>query len=263
MLAGMAGQVGRRVHRLLVAAGHEVRGVSGRAVDLTQPQAAYGLAQGCGILVSCAGASVSIWRGERRSFEDVDPVIHAALLEEAVRARVYRFVYLGVHLEGRAAHTHFVRAHERFVSLLRTAPLSATVIRPTRMFSSFQDLVPLARCGVMPLSGDGQARMNPIDPQDVADLLLRHLHAGPADVDCGGPEVLTREEIYRVIAESHGKKVWMPRVPAGLVRTPAGLLRPFHPRVADLLEFFHFAAAQDCIAPVMGQRRLKDYWRSC
>lgn len=264
LLAGAGGVVGRRVARLLCEGGHDLVPVSG--VDLTQPGTAQGLATGCEVVISCAGASVSLGSKDRRPFAAVDPVINGALLEEAIRAGAYRFVYLSVHTEETYAETAYVKAHEEFVATLRRARVEATVVRPTGIFSAFEDLLPMARSGVLPLVGDGAARTNPIDPQDVAELVAGCVASGPADLPCGGPHVLSRREINLALARAVGRdNALMPRMPAAIMRLEAKVLRPFHPRLADLLEFFAAVGTNDCIAPVRGQRTLADYLaaRSC
>jgi len=262
VLAGASGQVGRRVLALLRADGHVVNAITGR--DLTRTDAVTGLAEGCEVVISCAGASVSMRAKDKRSYGQVDPVLNRNLLEESLRAGAKRFVYLGVHVQESYAHTAYVRAHESFVEALRKAEISSTVVRPTGIFSAFEDLLPMARKGILPLIGNGLARTNPIDPQDVAELVAKYLSAGPADLPCGGPEVLTRAQINEIVGRSVGKpKAWMPKVPAGLVRMEAKLVARFHPRIAELMEFFSEVASQDCIAPIQGQRRMADYYASC
>jgi uncharacterized protein YbjT (DUF2867 family) len=259
LLAGAGGQVGRRVHQLLRASGHEVRAITGQ--DLTVPGAAEGLARDCETVISCAGASVSINSPDKRGYAKVDPIIHQQLLEEALRAGAYRFLYLSVHVEESYAHTAYVRAHECFVEALRRAPISSTVIRPTGIFSAFEDLLPVARKGYLPLIGSGLARTNPIDPQDVAELMVRNLNAGPADLPCGGPEVLTRAEINRIVGNAAGMpNAWMPKAPAGLVRMQAKVVRCFHPRMADLMEFFSEISSCNCVAPSLGRRTMGEYF---
>ena len=257
LLAGATGQVGRRVLERLRLARHDVRALAGSELDLTIPDAARDLAMGCDVVVSCAGASVSLRGKERRGYLKVDPVINGALLKEALHAGVKRFLYLGVHAQPAYAHTAYVRAHEMFVDRLRQSSMSFTVVRPTGIFSAFSDLLPMARCGFVPLIGNGQARTNPIDPDDVADILMAHLASGPAEVACGWPEILSRADINRVVARSVGKwNPFLPSMPAGIVNWEAKAMRMFHPRIADLMEFFSLVATNDCIAPALGRRRL-------
>ncbi len=255
LLAGASGQVGRRVLALLREAGHDVRAISG--LDLTRPGAAHGLAEGCEVVMSCAGASVSLAAKERRSYLQVDPVLHRHLINEALRAGAYRFVYLGVHVEEAYLQTAYVRAHEQVVVMLRETSLESTVLRPTGIFSAFEDLLPLARKGVLPRIGNGLARTNPIDPQDVAELMVAHLSAGPADLPCGGPHILTRTAINQIIG---GTTPWMPKIPAALLRAEARALGLFHRRMADLIDFFSLVATVDAIAPARGHRTLQDYF---
>lgn len=254
--------MGRRVAVLLGNAQVDVRAISGR--DLTITGAAEGLAEGCDVVMSCAGASVSMKAKDRRSYAQVDPVIHRALLKEAVRAKAYRFVYLSVHVEKGYAETAYVRAHESFVEELRRTPIASSVIRPTGIYSAFEDLLPLARRGIVPLIGNGLARTNPIDPQDVAELMVKCLRTGPSDIPCGGPDVLTRAQMNQILGQAAGKaRAWMPKAPAGLVRMEAKIVRLFHPRMADLMEFYSAVASQDCIAPMLGERRMVDFFASC
>jgi uncharacterized protein YbjT (DUF2867 family) len=148
---------------------------------------------------------VSLGAREKRGYGQVDPVLHLNLLEESLRAGTKRFVYLSVNVQEGYAHTAYLRAHERFVDALRKAPIASTVIRPTGIFSAFEDLLPMARKGILPLIGNGLARTNPIDPQDVAELVVKCLSSGPADLPCGGPEVFTRAQINEIVGRSAGK----------------------------------------------------------
>lgn len=255
LLAGAGGQVGRRVHQLLLAKGHEVNALTG--LDLTRPHSAAGVAAGCQVAVSCAGGSVSLAHPERRGYRQVDPLIHAALLPEIQRAGIKRFVYLGVHIEEGYRNTAYVEAHERVVDMLRAAALDFTVVRPTGIFTAFEDLLPLARWRLCPQIGGGLARTNPIDPQDVAELIVDHLLAGPADLPCGGPETFTRRQIQEVVC---GPGVWMPVVPPGLLHVQSRLVGLFHPRLRDLIDFFAAVSTHDAIAPATGKRRLADYF---
>jgi uncharacterized protein YbjT (DUF2867 family) len=197
---------------------------------------------------------------DKRGYSEVDPAIHRELIAEAKRAGVKRFVYLGVHREAAYANCAYVRAHEEVVEMLEGAGLSYTVVRPTGIFSAFEDLAPMAKWGVLPLVGSGQARTNPIDPMDVAEIVVRCLQEGPKDVPCGGPEVMTRREINEVVAHWVGKTgAWMPKMPAAVMRIEAKAVGVFHPRMGELMEFFSLVATDDAVAPAVGRRRMSEY----
>lgn len=259
LLAGAGGQVGRRVRALLEAGGHDVAAISGK--DLTPRDSAKGLAEGRELIVSCAGASVSTNAPDKRPYSVVDTAIHRNLILEAKRCGIKRFVYLGVHTQPHYADCRYIIAHEAVRAMLVDGEMDFTVIRPTGIYSAFADLLPFAQKGVLPLVGDGTAKTNPIDPQDVAEVLVAHLKAGPKDVPCGGPEVLTRRQVNEVIVKAAGKdKVFMPKLPAWLMRMEGKAIGIFHPRMGELLEFFSMVATGDSVAPALGKRSMTSYF---
>ncbi len=259
LLAGAGGQVGRRVRAILEANGHDVAAVTGK--DLTPPDAARGLAQGRELIVSCAGASVSTNAPDKRPYSVVDPAIHRNLILEAKRSGIKRFVYLGVHTEAHYADCRYIIAHEAVRAMLADGEMDFTVVRPTGIHSAFEDLLPYAKKGFLPLVGDGGARTNPIDPQDVAEVVVAHLKDGPKDVPCGGPEVMSRRQINEVIAKAAGKTgVFMPRIPPTVMRWEGKAIGLIHPRMGELLEFFSMVATADCIAPPLGRRSMTSYF---
>lgn len=272
LFAGATGQVGRRLLKLLPHDGHEVNSISGRSLDLTQALAGQQLseilsANNFDAVISCAGASVWLASPDKRPYSKIDLHINQVLLEAALARRVPRFLYLSVHVEDSYKHTAYVRAHESFVQQLRSAPISSTVIRPTGIFSAFEDLLPLARRGIAPLIGDGSARTNPIHPFDVAKLLAQNVESGPAEFSCGGPQILSRRQINEILLASCGRGSsfgryagWMPALPASVVRLEAKLAGLFHPRLRELMEFFSAVATHDCIAPVHGRKRLSEFF---
>jgi uncharacterized protein YbjT (DUF2867 family) len=218
------------------------------------------------VVISCAEDSVSLGHRGRRAFAAIGRVIHGAQLREAIRACAYRFFYRSVHSQETCAASEYVKAHVKFVASLWRAPVEATVVRTTGIFSALEDLLPMARCGVLPLVGNGAARTNPIDPQEVAESVAGCVASGPAGLPSGGPRVLSRREIPLARARALDRSgALLPRMPAPILRLAAKLLCPFHPRLVDLLEIFAAVGTIDCIAMVRGQRTLDGYLaaRSC
>jgi uncharacterized protein YbjT (DUF2867 family) len=96
-----------------------------------------------------------------------------ALLREAERAGVRRFVYVGVHTAAGYADTKDVRAHTDVETAVRQSRLEHAFIRPTGVFGSLAEIVEqLARRGPVPVIGKGDAQTNPIHEADVADAVL-------------------------------------------------------------------------------------------
>jgi uncharacterized protein YbjT (DUF2867 family) len=272
LLAGATGAVGRVVLEDLRARGAYVRTLSKdaararslvaddvRVLDATRAEALRGALDGIDVVVSCLGANVSLRAHERRSYADVDARANLALVEEAARAGVSRFVYLGVHTGPAYATTRYCVAHERVAMALRDAPMTSTVVRPTGIYTAFDDFLAMARFGVGFVLGDGRAKTNPVGVRDVARACTDVLEHGPSDLDVGGPEVLTRRRIVELAFEALGKKPRIVHVPLFVPRMNALLLRPLHPRLSELFEFISRVMATDCVAPARGEETLSAY----
>jgi len=129
LVAGASGLLGGEVVRLLKERGHYVRALSrdpGRAAklkamaddvrlgDATLPGTFDGVCAGIECVVSALGAPVSPSAKGTRSVADVDLAANLALLAEAKRAGVRRYIYVGVHTEAAYAGGAYVRAHTQF-----------------------------------------------------------------------------------------------------------------------------------------------------
>ena len=275
LVAGASGVVGGRVARRLVAEGHSVRtltrdprrlarlpGTEAVFVDALDANSLRNVADGMDIVVSCLGASVSARLRDRRAFSAVDPVANGNLLRAARASGVARFVYLSVHAAPGYATTRYCLAHERFAERLRATDVSSTVVRSTGIFTAFDDLLAMARSGIGVVIGDGRSRVNPVHPEDVSDAVVSVVRDGPADLEVGGPEILTRDEVMRAAFYAVGKRFRAIHVPAGMVRLQSRLLAPLHPRLSELFEFVAAVFTHDAIAEPRGTRRLADYYAS-
>lgn len=227
--------------------------------DATDPEAIKGVCGRVDTVLSCMGGSLCMQNEDKRSFAKVDFEANLNLLREAQRAEVGRFVYLSVYGQQRSENTAYVRAHRRFEKALRESGLKYTIIRIPATYASFDSLVEMARAGSVPLIGRGDARMNPIHPQDAARICIENLFAGPEIVEAGGPEVLTRRAIAEQIFQHVGEEPSLYRVPGFIIRLTGSLTRPFNPRKANLLEFLPAVSAADVVAPQVGRLRLVDY----
>jgi uncharacterized protein YbjT (DUF2867 family) len=257
VVIGAGGSLGQWVSAGLVERGHRVTPVA--RADARDPVAIARSAPS--VIVDCAGASTALALGKGwRGFRAVDTPIGLAAVEAARRANA-RMVYAATHFAPAQRSTPYVDAHERVVAAMSS--IDGCVVRSTGFFSAFAGLVPLARRGVLLDLGDGRARTNPIDERDLADVLIdAALHDGPRELVAGGPDVMTRAQLFELVAASAGRRVRLARVPRWLGRIGSLALRPFHPRISQFAAFACGLAAYDLVAPVRGTRRLADYLRA-
>lgn len=269
LVAGATGAVGTELVRELMARHHRVRGLSrhscniadeavqadATATDLT------GVCRGVDVVISALGASVSPNAPEKRSYEAVDFVGNSRLLKEARQAGVKRFIYVSVHVEEGYRNNGYIAAHERFVDELRASGLSSTVIRPTGIFSAFAEILNYARQGPVPVLGDGSAKSNPVHEADVALAAINALESGPAAIDIGGPDILTRRQVAEEMFRALGKKPRILSMPVGVFGVLTKLMSLGSPRKKELFDFLKAVAVTDCVAPALGKQRLADYLR--
>ncbi len=258
LVLGGTGGLGRLVCEELVRRGAVPRPVGSRDGDARDPDVVSRFATGVGAIVNCAGASVGIGLGHGwRGFGAVDTPIGLASVE-AARRRGIRLVYVSVAHPPALTSCAYVVAHERVVAAARD--LDAVIVRPTGFYSAFTALLPMARRGVLVDIGDGTARTNPIDERDVAAIVAESVDGdGPREIECGGPEVMTRREIFERVAAMIGAEVRVRSMPTWAARLGGALLRVVHPRIGQFVQFAARLADTDVIAPTLGVRRFRDY----
>lgn len=256
LLLGAGGGLGTLIARELVAKGNVVRTVD--RATARDPDALLAAATGVGAIIDCAGASVALafgrgWRGYRA----VDTPIGLAAVQAAKQLDI-RMVYVGVAHPPELARCAYVDAHERVATAMRD--IDGVVVRATGFFSAYLSLLPMARRGFLMDLGSGQTRTNPIDERCLAEIVAEQITGeGPRELSVGGPDVMTRAEIFERVAALASRKVRMWRLPTWLAGINATMVRAVHPRMGQFMKFAVLLAKHDAIAPSVGTRRFGDY----
>ncbi len=262
LLLGARGGLGSLIAAQLTARGHAIRTVT-RGVARDR-EALVEASRGVGAIINCAGASVAMgfghgWRGYRA----VDTPIGLAAVH-AARTHDIRMVYVGVAYPSEAPSLRrcaYVDAHERVVSAMRE--IDGVVVRATGFYSAYAALLSMAKRGFLMDIGAGQTRTNPIDERDLAEIVAEQVAGeGPREISVGGPEVMTRAEIFERVGALANRRVRMWRIPTWLAGFNAALFRAVHPRMGQFAKFAVLLARYDAIAPAVGTRRFGTYLES-
>jgi uncharacterized protein YbjT (DUF2867 family) len=274
LVAGATGQLGRRVLAELRGRGYATRALvrdEARAVellgeadetivaDVTRPETLARACKGVDVVFSAVGAPLTLKRGGA-SYREVDFEGNKNLLAAGRTSGIGKFVYVSVFGAERLSESEYVRAHEDFVAELKRSGVAHAVVRPTGFFSAMGEILRMARRGPVMSVGGGTARTNPIHEADLAKVCADAVAGEHVNIEVGGPEVFTRQEIAEMAFAALGKRPKTFKAPAPLVRLMIAPLRLFDARLFALMSFFIAVAQVDAVAPASGSRRLKDYF---
>ncbi len=280
LVAGATGYVGRYAVRQYAAAGYEGRALTrtpgklaergpfgSPAVDdvctevvasVTEPKTLAGICDGVDVVFSSVGISR---QRDGLTFEQVDHLANKALLDEAVRAGVNKFVYISLWAPEEIPHLEIVQAHERFVADLEASGIDFTVVRPSGYFSDMGSVLSMAKRGVVLIVGDGTNKMNPIHGDDVARVAVEATTGTERSVGCGGPDVLTQLDLAEMCGRIWGRRVRTVKLSPRVLTPVHQGIRRLNDQFGDLAEFLITAGTVDAVAPAVGRRRLEDHLR--
>lgn len=240
----------------LAAKGHTTTTVDRARVR--DPAALIEAGRGATAIVDCAGASVAMALGKGwRGYGAVDTPIGLAAVE-AARQLGIRLVYVAVAHSPALARCAYVEAHERVATAMQA--IDGVVVRATGFYSAYAALLPMARRGFLMDIGAGRTRTNPIDEHDLAEIVVEQLTGdGPRELSVGGPEVMTRAEIFERVARLAHREVRTWRLPVWLAAINASMVRVLHPRIGQFAKFAVLLGRHDAIAPAVGTRTFDAY----
>lgn len=163
------------------------------------------------------------------SIEELAGVATWRLVQAAERAGVQRFVFFSALGASTRSSARLLRAKAIAERAVVESSLEHTIFAPGWAYGTgdpFLRLVEhLSVTPVMPITGSGRARFEPIWAEDVAACVMAALPsashgsvAANARFELAGPDVMTYEEILRVGLQALGRRRRIVHVPIGLVR---------------------------------------------
>lgn len=262
LLTGATGLVGSNLLRRLLAEGTQVRclvrdprrlGTQRVRVqialgDLTDPPSFRNALRGVDTVVHLAAAIRDQPQG---SIEELDGIATWRMVEAAERQGVERFVFFSALGASTHHRTRCLRAKAHAEQAVAEADLNSVVFAPSIVYAPGDPwltlLERLALLPVVPMSGRGAARFQPIWAEDVADCIVAALRDGTdlrrRRYELAGPETLSHAEMIRTVLAAQGRSRPVLQVPTPVVsRTLRLLERAMGPRApatwdeAELME---------------------------
>ena len=243
LLTGATGLVGSTLLPRLLADGTQVRclvrdprrlGAQRVRVqialgDLTDPPSFRNALRGVQTVVHLAA---SIRDQPRGSIEELNGIATWRMVEAAERQGVERFVFFSVLGASTHHRTRCLRAKALAEQAVREADVSSIVFAPSIVYAPGDPwltlLERLALLPVMPVSGRGRARFQPIWAEDVAACVIAALRDVEGDAhqryELAGPETLSHMDIVRTVLGSLNRRRALLPVPTPIVSRGLRLL---------------------------------------
>ena len=249
-VTGASGFVGSHLVPALIDAGHDVLGlvrdddaadevtrrlgparrarIETRRGDVTAPDTLAAAIAGAGAVLHLA-ALPRDWDGGA-SLRLVNTEGTRNVIAAARAAGVRRFVHLGAMGVVDEPELHYASSKARAMALVRESGLDWTILSPSLLFGPrdgfFNILAGLVRMspGVVPITGTGEARFQPLAIEDLAratvltfedDATIGH------EYELGGPRVWTYRELMEEVLRGMGTRRLMVPVPVALIRLVA------------------------------------------
>jgi NADH dehydrogenase len=241
LLTGATGSVGSRLLPLLLESGEDVRclvreprRLGPRRVDvqialgdlgeMSDPYLVRQALRGVDTVIHLAA---TIRDQPPRRIEELNGLATVRLLRAAERSGVKRFVFFSALNASVAQRTRFFRAKWLAEQAVDSSPLRTTIFAPSIVYDRSDPWITLLRrfsfLPVLPVSGDGQARFEPIWAQDAASCVVAALAQGDRDrYELAGPETLSYDEMSDLVSRIAGRPRALVHMPLPLVR--AGLI---------------------------------------
>jgi uncharacterized protein YbjT (DUF2867 family) len=276
LLFGATGNVGRAIAQELVSQGYDLTVVvrhEGKAASLasiapqylvaevSRPAELADICQGFEVVISALGKSVSPNDWSKPSFADIDLGANSAILAEAVKAKVKKFVYVSALHAERYLHLEYFRVHHVFSERLMASGLNYSIIKPPAVFSAFVDLIVLAKKGQLVTLGQGDKRTNPICESDLARLCVQAIKVDQLILEAGGKQIYSRRELNEIVQGIAAPNKRVRSLPLGLVEFGLPMVKLINRNLFDKMAFFAEVMQHDTIAPPVAGRPFADYIR--
>jgi uncharacterized protein YbjT (DUF2867 family) len=248
-LAGGSGFIGRAIARRLVAGGIHVRVLTRNpesagarlnlpevefvGADIATPTTLTHALRGANAIVDAIQFEGYPVENPRRglTFERIDYGGVVALIDAAKQAGVDRFIYVsGAAADEKSVHPGF-RAKGQAERAIRESGLTYTIFRPSLVYGPEDKVVNgLARAlrfaPIFGVPGTGRQKVQPVLVDDLAACVMLALSGRGRNgtYEIGGPELMTFDEMMRVIMDASHHRRPLFHIPEGVMRAAGTVL---------------------------------------
>jgi len=229
-----------------------------KETEVTKPEILKYLFEDVRVVISTVGITR---QKDGLTYMDVDYQANANLIDEAKKSGVKKFIYISVLNGEKLRHLKICEAKERLGDYLKSSGLEYCIIRPNGFFSDMGDFLKMTKGGKVYLFGDGKLKLNPIHGEDLAKAVVDSINQGENEINIGGPDMLSQNEIAELALKAYGKPVKILHIPDWIRKFALWSVRTFtSSKTYGPLEFFMTTMVMDMQAPQYGNHKLEDYF---
>ncbi len=226
--------------------------------EVTKPETLIGICDGIDVVISSIGITK---QKDGLTYMDVDYQGNMNLLEKAKKESISKFIYVSVFNSEKMKNLKGIQAKVRFEEELKKSGLDYLIVYPNGFFSDMLDYLKMAKKGRGYVFGSGEFRINPIHGEDLAEVCVNAVTGEEKEINVGGPDILTHNEIVVIAFESLNKKIKISRIPIWLSNFILATLRFFTSvKTYGPIEFFMTVLTREMVAPTYGKHHLKDFF---
>lgn len=274
LVAGSTGYLGRYMVQEFKKQGYYVRAlardtkkladISGNIdeivqAEVTQPDTLTTCCHDMDIVFSSLGITR---QKDGLSYYDVDYQANKNLLQEALKNKVKKFMYISVLNADKISDLSIIDAKLKFVHDLKRSGIDYTIINPSGFFSDIKQYYEMAKVGFAVIVGDGNVKINPIHGQDLAKYCLTKLQEPKSTFDVGGPEILTHRQILELAFNIAGNTPHIITIPQWIGEVSTGVLKNFLPEhISTPFQFALAALTLEMVGEQTGTHKLAEYFQ--
>ena len=259
-ITGGSGFVGREIIHQLLAKHHEVRALVREADalgdfgdieavvgDITRSETLQGQLSGCDAVIHLVGI-IREFPGRGITFKKLHPESTKNILDAAAKQGVKRYVQMSANGTREDGVTSYHQTKWEAEQLVRQSKLDWTIFRPSLIYGSDDQFVNMLAqlikvLPVVPVMGDGQYQLQPVNVIDVATGFVRAL--GKADTvgkiyQCCGAQSFSYDQLLDLIAQALGQVAGVKKIhqPFWLMKPIVAVLQnvPLFPMTSDQLQ---------------------------
>jgi uncharacterized protein YbjT (DUF2867 family) len=228
--------------------------------EVTKPETLIKICDGIDVVISTVGITR---QKDGLTYMDVDYQGNKNLLDLAVKNKVSKFIFVSVlnaHLMG---HLKGIQAKLLFEEELIKSGLDYAIIRPTGFFSDMLEFLNMAKKGRISVFGTGENKINPIHGADLAEVCVKAITDLKKEINIGGPEVFTFNEIAELALLVQNKPIKISRLPLWMIKIILPLMRIFtSSKMYGPIEFMMTVMTMDVVGNSYGTHHLKDFYHA-